>query len=180
MQISRSQLKKNTQTNHSTLFDESPDINILIDSKDYKIIKANKAARKFFKTLRTKKKEKYLPDLFPAQISDRLIKGFKKNSTKKSFKMDSVKLLGSNRKSLKMKIEVVRTKIKNQKFLEVRLIENKKEISNSNINDELRTTRQKLKSLFDNNPLMIFIVNEKGIIHDVNRLWSKRAWLQGE
>ena len=31
------------------LFEESPEIKIIIDSKDYKIIEANKAARKFFK-----------------------------------------------------------------------------------------------------------------------------------
>ena len=58
------------------LFEESPEIKITIDPKDYKIIEANKAARKFFRVLKNNKKDKYLTDIFPANISERQLKKY--------------------------------------------------------------------------------------------------------
>jgi len=84
------------------LFEESPEIKIIIDSKDYRIIEANKATRKLFKDLKNNKKDKYLTDIFPAEISERQLKKFTNKSLKKSFQINSVDLIGNNGTIYKM------------------------------------------------------------------------------
>ena len=160
-------------TNQNLFFEESPDIKIIIDKQDYKIIEANKAARKFFKNLRNKKKNKYLADIFPTNIAKRQLKNFTNNSLTKSVKINSLKLIGNNGTIYKMNAEVVRVKVKNHKLLECKFVKTIKSPSQENTNDELQSTRQKLRSLFDNNPLMIFILDKKGIIKEVNMLGAK-------
>jgi PAS domain S-box-containing protein len=161
------------QTKHSNLFEESPDIKIIIDKQDYKIIEANKAARKFFKNLSIKNKDKYLPDILPADISDRQLKKFSNKSSKKSFQINSLELIGNNRTVYKMNADVVKVNVKTKKFLAVRFTENKINTSIENTSDELRSARLKLKAIFDNNPLMIFILDKNGIIKEVNLLGAK-------
>lgn len=48
---------------YNTIFDNSPQIKLLIDCKNYKVISANKAARKIFKLLKSGTTENYLTDL---------------------------------------------------------------------------------------------------------------------
>jgi PAS domain S-box-containing protein len=69
----------------------------------------------------------------------------------------------------KMNVEVVAVKMETRKLLEVKFSKNDKRINNENSSEETKRINSKLKSIFDNNPLMIFIVNEKGIINEVNR-----------
>jgi PAS domain S-box-containing protein len=159
------------QTRHSNLFEESSDIKIIIDKQDFKIIEVNKAARKFFKVLRNNKKDKYLTDIFPANISEKQLKKF--TNTKKSFQINSLELIGNNGTVFKMNAEVAKVNVKTKKFLAVRLAENKNNTSSENTSDELKSTQLKLKSIFDNNPLMIFILDKNGIIKEVNTLGAK-------
>ncbi|MBE0570713.1 MAG: PAS domain S-box protein [Ignavibacteriaceae bacterium] len=161
------------QIKHSNLLEESSDIKIIIDKQDFKIIEANKAARKFFKVLKNNKKDKYLTDIFPVDISGRQLKKFANKSSKKSFQINSVELTGNNGKVHKMNAEVVKVNVKTKKFLSVSFTENKNRTTIKNTNDELKNTRLKLKSIFDNNPLMIFILDRNGIIKEVNTLGAK-------
>jgi PAS domain S-box-containing protein len=159
------------QTRHSNLFEESSDIKIIIDKQDFKIIEANKAARKFFKALRNNKKDKYLTDIFPAGISAKQLKKF--TNTKKSFQINSLDLIGNNSTVYKINAEVVKVNANSKKFLSVSFTEDKNSTAIENTSDELKNTRQKLKAIFDNNPLMIFILDKNGIIKEVNTLGAK-------
>jgi len=161
------------QTRHSIFFEETSDIKIIIDTQDYKIIEANKAARKFFKNLRANKKDKYLPDLFPTDISKKQLKKFANKSSKKSFQINSLELIGYNGLVYKMNAEVVKLNVKTKKFLAVKFTENKNSTITENTGDELKRTRLKLKSIFDNNPLMIFILDKNGVIKEVNLLGAR-------
>ena len=155
------------------LFEKSPEIKIIIDSRDYKIIDANKAARKVFKNLVSGKKDKYLTDIFPPAISKKQLKIFANNSSKKSFKINSLLLIGNNGTNYKMNAEVVKAKIKTKNFLEVRLDGSQEIISKKNPKAELNGVRSKLKSIFENHPLMIFILDKNGLIKEVNPLGAK-------
>jgi PAS domain S-box-containing protein len=155
----------------NSIFEESPDIMIIVDQQDYIIIEANRAARKIFRNLRANKREKCLTDIFPADISERQLKKF--TNTKKSFQINSLELVGNNGTNYKMKVKVTRIKTKNRKLLECKFEKNVRSNSEKNISDELQVTRQKLISLFDNNPLMIFILDKRGIIKEVNLLGAK-------
>jgi PAS domain S-box-containing protein len=161
------------QTSHSNLFEESSDIKITIDKQDFKIVEVNNAARKFFKDLRNNKKDKYLTDIFPADISERQLKKFANKSSKKSFQINSLELIDNNGKVYKMNADVVRVNTNTKKFLSVTFTENKNSTTTENTGDELKSTRLKLKSIFDNNPLMIFILDKNGIIKEVNTLGAK-------
>ena len=151
-------------------FEESPDIKIIIDGQDFKIIEANSAARKYFKNLINTQKEKYLTDIFPTGVSKNQLKKFINNSAKKTFHIHSLELLSNNGTIHKMNADVVKVKVKNRKLLECKFEKKIKSPFKENSNDELQGIRQKLKSLFDNNPLMIFIIDRKGIIKEVNLL----------
>ena len=155
------------------LFEKSPEIKIIIDRRDYKITAANKAARKVFKNLVSGKKDKYLMDIFPPKLSKKQIKLFTNNSSKKSFKINSLLLIGNNGTNYKMNAEVVKAKVKTKNFLEVRLDGSKEIISKTNPKAELKSVRSKLKSIFENHPLMIFILDKNGLIKEVNPLGAK-------
>jgi len=159
------------QTRHSNLFEDSSEIKIIIDKQDFKIIEVSKAARKFFKALRNNKNDKYLTDIFPAGISERQLKKF--TNTKKSFQINSLELIGNNGTVYKMNAEVVKLNVKTKKLLAVKFTENKNSTSIENTSDELRSAKTKLKAIFDNNPLMIFILDKYGIIKEVNTLGAK-------
>ena len=143
------------------LFEESPEIKITIDSKDYKIIEANKAARKFFKDLKNNKKDKYLTDIFPADIAEKQLKKFTNKSSKKSFQINSVDLIDNNGTVYKMNADVVRVNTNTKKSLSIRFTEDKKHTSAENAIDELISVRLKLKQIFDASPYGVHIYDLK-------------------
>ena len=71
------------RTHKHPFFEESPEIKVIIDKQDYKIVEANKSARKLFKNLRNNKGNKYLSDIFPAGVSHKQLKRITNNSSKK-------------------------------------------------------------------------------------------------
>ncbi|MCU0413559.1 MAG: PAS domain S-box protein [Ignavibacteriaceae bacterium] len=158
------------RTHQHHFFEESPDIKIIIDGQDLKIIDANSAARKYFKNLINTQKERYLTDIFPTGVSKNQVKKIINNSAKKTFHIHSLELLSNNGTIHKMSADVVKVKVKNRKLLECKFEKKIKSPLIENTNDELQRIRHKLKSLFDNNPLMIFIIDRKGIIKEVNLL----------
>jgi len=160
-------------TQQNPFFEESPDIKIIIDKQDYKIVEANKSARKFFKNLRSNKGNKYLSDIFPVGVSHKQLKKITNNSSKKTFHINSLELIGNNGTIHKMTVDIVTTKVKNQQLFECRFVSKMESTFQKNTDNELKIIRQKLKSLFDNNPLMIFIINRRGLIKEVNLLGAK-------
>lgn len=153
---------------HDIFFEDSPDIKLIIDAKDFKIIEANKAARKYFKLPSSVNKKIFLNDLFAINKNSNHLKKLLKPSSKKSFKIDSMKTSKGNGKLPRMTVSVSEVKIKNRSLLQYTFTKNKKLSEVSNSNDELTAVRKKLKSIFDNNPLMIFILDQKGFIKEVN------------
>lgn len=163
MQVNRSKLKDSTQTSHSILFDESSDIKILIDRRDYKIIEANKAARKYFKKLASEKKGKYLADIFPSKIANKQLKIFANNSLQKSFQINSLELISNNGKTSKMNVKVVAIKVKTRKFLECTFNKTNKSLfkKNKEAFDKLEESELKFKSLFELANDAIFLMDHE-------------------
>jgi PAS domain S-box-containing protein len=161
------------QVKHNIFFEESPQIKLILDVRDFKIIDANKAANKFFKRLQLNGKKGYLDNLLPSGESVDLKKQLKKLSTKKSFKINSSGFSRGNGKLFKMDIDCVTVKIKNRNLLQLTFSLNNNSDSRKKSKIIRSDTFGKLKSIFDNNPLMIFILDEKGIIKEVNSLGAK-------
>ena len=161
------------QLNHNIFFEDSPAIKIIVDSKDFKIIEANKSARKFFKLKKSTYRNQLLSDLFPENNFKKLSKKIKTLSPNVPDKFNSVLLHTGNKKPLEICAEFFAVKVKNKKMIECTFIKNKKTSKSDTSGDELDNVRKKLKSIFDNTPLMIFILDKKGNIKEVNSLGAK-------
>ena len=156
------------QLSYNNFFEDSPEIKIIIDGKDFKIIEANKSARKFFKLPISLVQKRFLSDLFPEKNYKNLYKKIVGLSPKKFNKFNSVLLYSDNGELSEFYADCFSVLVKNKKLIECTFIRSKKSLENSGSNGELDGVRKKLKSIFENNPLMIFILDKKGIIKEVN------------
>ena len=100
------------QVKHNIFFEESPQIKLILDLRDFKIIDANKAANKFFKQLHLNGKKCYLDNLIPSGDSDYLKKQLKKLANRKSFKINSSGFSRGNGKLSRMDIDCATVKTK--------------------------------------------------------------------
>jgi len=154
---------------NNIIFEDSPEIKLIVECDNYKIISANKAARKYFRSLNPEKRENYLTDFLTEKKSRKL----QKLSSKKSSAISSILLKNKKGKPVDFRIEVVRIKLKNKNVAECTLKKNTKTRRTPKTADDLKVIQAKLKSIFDNNPLMIFILDKNGIIKEVNSLGAK-------
>ncbi|MBK9097756.1 MAG: PAS domain S-box protein [bacterium] len=154
---------------HKSIFEESPEIKLVVDCKNFKIISANKAARKYFKFLKPEKKEQFLTDLLYEKKSQKLKKLLSKNSSV----LKSIQLDNKKNKPADFKVYAIRIKLKNKCVAECTLTKNSSTKSIPKTQNDPQVTESKLKTIFDNNPLMIFILDKAGIIKEVNSLGAK-------
>lgn len=154
---------------YNTIFDNSPQIKLLIDCKNYKIISANKAARKIFKLLKSGTTENYLTDLLLLNKSADL----KKITSKKCQIINSVLTRNKQGKKVDFRIECIKVKLNGKFVAECTFTKNSKTKSSHPKSAESEVTQTKLKSIFDNSPLMIFILDKDGFIKEVNSRGAK-------
>lgn len=154
---------------HNIIFEELPEIKIVADCSNFKIIAANKAARQYFKLSNPEKKLFYLTEL----LFEKKTKTLRTLSSKKSSIIKSVLLKNKNGKPVDFRVESARIKLKNKYIVECTLIKNAQSSSTSKTKNDFQITQSKLKSIFNNNPLMIFILDKYGIIKEVNSLGAK-------
>lgn len=158
---------------HDILFEESPEIKLIIEEKNFQIIEANRAARKFFKLSLYSKKKIFLNDLFKNNDPSSKFKKLLKFHSTKSIKVDSLKTFNGNAKLSQMTMSMTKVKMKNKTLIQCTFTKNDNVSRSLKSNNELTLLRKKLKSIFDNNPLMMFIIDKNGIIKEVNTPGAK-------
>jgi PAS domain S-box-containing protein len=170
------------------LIKEQGKIQLIVNPKNWEVIEFSESASRFFISSGRKGKRIFLPDLI----------SFKNNiySFEKLFNLEKNKLLKvnflslrNNRKKIQnLSLKVIPITSAGKRLFECTFNEIKnKSLKNSlkkknnsgNIKsslsklEDIKRSNKKLKTIFQNNPLMIFIVNKEGIIKEVNSLGAK-------
>ena len=105
---------------HNTFFEESPDIKIIVNQKDFTIIDSNIAARNFFASLNSGIK-KYLPELFPSSKSTNQLKKFTTADGKQKVKVNSIEVIGKKNKIVNINADIIPLKVLNRKSIVLNL-----------------------------------------------------------
>ena len=111
---------------HNTFFEESPDIKIIIDQKDFTIIDSNKAARNFFAAINSGTNKKHLTELFPSSKSTNQLKKFARADGKQLTKVNSIEVISKKNKIVSMNAVIVSLEVMNRKLFECGFTERKK------------------------------------------------------
>ena len=156
-------------------------IKFIVKPKNLEVIGFSKSARKLFTTSQVALKRIYLTDLFLSKKFTKEIEKLQKSSNSKLINIDSIKLKSNSQVVKKFSLKAKIYNSGKEKLIECTLTEyklklkSKKNTSDRNPSDieEVQKVNKKLKTIFENNPLMIFILDEKGIIKEVNDSGAK-------
>lgn len=166
-------------------------IKLIVNPKNFEIIEFSKAAREFFISSKKKPKKIFLTNLISFENNNKGFEQLSKLANKKSKEINSVTIKNSRKKTQNLSLRVVaiksgRNKLIKCTFNEIKTnfketIRSKNHHSDSNQLseiEEIKQTNKKLRIIFQNNPLMIFIVDKKGIIKEVNSLGANELGYQ--
>jgi len=170
----------------SKLIKETKKIELIVNPKNWKVIEFSKAAHAIFYPSKKIKKNVTLSGLIQIDQIERKLRELTKGGKKKSLKIKSIKSkINLNRKII-FSLNATLFKQKEEDLIKCTLSElntpslktrkSKDKILNNtdSVNlSELLKANKKLQIIFQNNPLMIFIVDGKGIIKEVNQLGAK-------
>jgi len=173
---------------NNKLFKDSKKIKLIVNPKNLEVSEISKAASELFTSSRRKAKRIFLTDLISFNKTNKELEKLSKLDNKKSLKIKSIDVR-QNRKGIKsVSLKAVSIKSGREKLIECTFTEIKtrskkthhKKKNNSDGNklilselDEIKRSNKKLSTIFQNNPLMIFIVDKEGIIKEVNSLGAK-------
>jgi len=153
-------------------------IKLLLKLKSLEVVAISNVARKLFNKSKLTSKQIYLSDF---TISKKIISELKKlcsTSKDKEIEFKSIKVHNSVvEKEYLFKVNLI--DFQKEKFIECTLTEKKLKGNKITLNknhqdiEEIVKTNKKFKTIFNNNPLMIFILNENGIINEVNASGAK-------
>ena len=155
-------------------------IKIIAKLRNLEVIDFSKAARKLFIKSQIALKRIYLTDIF---ISKKIIKEFEKLRKPAKYtqiKIEEIKFNVSRvEKKFSLKAEVFYSG--KEYLIECTLTENKSKLKSNKITsiknrtdiEKIQKANKKLRTIFENNPFMIFILDENGIIKEVNHSGAK-------
>lgn len=165
------------------LFRDSKKIKLIVNPKNLEVSEISKVASELFISSRRKAKRIFLTDLISFNNSNKELEKLSKLDNNDSLKIKSIDVR-QNRKGIKsLSLKAVPIKSGRKKLIECTFTEIKtksKKKNNSDGNklilselDEIKRSNKKLSTIFQNNPLMIFIVDKEGIIKEVNSVGAK-------
>ena len=159
---------------------DSKKIKLIIKLKNFEVIGFSKSARKLFATSQVSSKSIYLTNLIHSKKIIKEFEKLRKYSKLNQINIESIKINNPKvEKIFSIKAEVFNSG--KEKLIECTLTESKSKLKskkNTSVKDpaeieEIQKANKKLKAIFENNPLMIFILDEKGIIKEVNNCGAK-------
>ena len=165
---------------------DSKKIKLIVNPKNLEIIEFSESARRLFLAAGKSKKKIFLSDLIPLEKSSNGLRNLLKLKDQKSVKINSLSFKKNSNNTGKLSLKAESIKIGQKKLIECtfnkikteskktnRSKNNRLELNRLSEVEELKRTNKKLRTIFQNNPLMIFIVDKKGIITEVNSLGAK-------
>jgi PAS domain S-box-containing protein len=169
------------------LIKEPGKIQLIVNPKNWEVIEFSDSASRFFISSEKKGKRIFLPDLISFQNNIYSFEKLFNLEKNKLLKVNSL-ALGNNRKKIQnLSLKVIpitsagkrlfectfnEIKSKSKKSTVKKTYADKTVLSTSEL-EELERNSKRLKTIFQNNPLMIFIVDREGIIKEVNSLGAK-------
>jgi PAS domain S-box-containing protein len=164
----------------------SKKIKLLVNPSDLKVINFSKEASEFFELSRKKTKNILLTDLIGKSKSEKKFREIIKAAKEKNFVIDPIKILKPSKNKSEFSLLVKSIKYEEKKLLSCTFTQlNEKSLNGKNQAEDASGNQQpanfrdlikdnkKLRTIFQNNPLMIFIVDGKGKIKELNSPGAK-------
>jgi PAS domain S-box-containing protein len=159
----------------------SKKIKLIVVPGSLEVIDFTKSAKNLFTPSKSTSKKILLTDLVASKITNKDLSKLFKTSTLKEIKVEPVgiKSNSKNKKEYSLKTRILSPRRK--KLIEctfTQLKQNTKRRKNVSVKKEPSTknsniVNKKFKAIFDNNPLMIFVLDKQGIIKEVNKSGAK-------
>lgn len=149
-------------------------IKLTVKLKNLEVLDFSKPASELFRQPASSAKKIYLTDLIITKNVHKEFEKLRKLSKSQQIKFDEIRIKKNNTisktYSLKAKFfEQGKDKLLDCTFNEMKTKTKKKDLQLL----EIQRTNKKLKTIFNNNPLMIFIIDKDGIIRELNNCGAK-------
>lgn len=152
-------------------------IKIIVNPKNLEVMEFSKSAKNLFNMIKLSSKKIYLPDLISSKNRNKELINLHTNSTTTDIKINSVKIKSNSKNQKKYLLKSKIFTSGKEKLLECTLTEMKPKLRRGKIAsvkkkpavNEIQNVNKRFQSIFENNPLMIFILDENGIIKEVNK-----------
>lgn len=170
------------------LIKDSKKIKLIVDPKNLEVIEFSKAASKLFILSSRKVKRIFLTDLISFNKISKELNKLSKPDSKKLLNISPVIFKQNPKKASGLSLKAIYIKSGKKKLIECTFSKIKSKSPNTVIKkkntsdniklflseiEEIKRSNKKLKTIFQNNPLMIFILDKQGIIKEVNSLGAK-------
>lgn len=162
----------------STVAGKSRKIKLLLSKKDLQVVDFSDQANELFGLNQKRKKKLFISDLVSSRNTITQLKKLTNSSDKKSINLCSIKLSLSNNRNSLFDLKAVPIDDGRKKLIECTLTKAKSTGSKSTQIPKAGSKQKKEKTghpktLFEVNPLMTFIVDDKGIINKVNKIGAE-------
>ena len=148
---------------YQQIFEDAIEPRIIVDIKSLKILDLNKSAKKFFGTKNIISNKSVLQNIFTDEQKKNSLSKFNNVKRKKSASLENIKVLNSTGSENVVTIETFKYGMNGSEFVECKI----------KFDNQAKEDRTKFESLYENNPLMNFIVDRSGNILQVNRNGAK-------
>ena len=148
---------------YQQIFEDAIEPRIIVDIKSLKILDLNKSAKRFFGAEKIISNKSVLQNIFTDEQKKSNVTRFNNVKGEKSAALENIKVLNSIGSEDIVTIETLKHKMNGSEFIECKI-----KFDNPDKKDQT-----KFKSLYENNPLMNFIVDRSRKILQVNRNAAK-------
>jgi len=149
---------------YQQIFEDTIEPRFIVDIKSLKILDLNKSAKKFFGTKKIVPQKSVLQNIFIDEQKKNSVSKFNKAKRKKSAALENIKVLNSKGIEDVITIETFKHRMNGNEFIECKI----------KFDKPSEDDQTKFKSLYENNPLMNFIVDRRGKILQVNRTGARK------
>lgn len=149
-------------------------IKVKVKLNNLEVLSFSKSAKKLFLQHASSTKKIYLSDLIITKNIRKEFDKIGKLEKSRQIKIEGIRLKKNNTKSKTYSLNAKFFEQGNDKLLDCTFNEMKTKTKKKDLQIlEVQRTNKKLKTIFKNNPLMIFIVDKDGIIRELNKCGAK-------
>ncbi|NWG28187.1 MAG: PAS domain S-box protein [Ignavibacteriaceae bacterium] len=149
-------------------------IKLTVKLKNLEVLDFSKSAKKLFLQPASSTKKIYLTDLIITKNISKELGKLQKLSKSQQIKIDEIRIKKNNTISKTYSLKAKFFEQGKDKLLDCTFNEMKSKTKKNDLQLlEIQRTNKKLKTIFNNNPLMIFIIDKDGIIRELNKCGAK-------
>jgi PAS domain S-box-containing protein len=149
-------------------------IKLTVKLKNLEVLDFSKSAKKLFLQPASSTKKIYLTDLIITKNISKELGKLQKLSKSQQIKIDEIRIKKNNTISKTYSLKAKFFEQGKDKLLDCIFNEMKTRTKKNDLQFlEIQRTNKKLKTIFNNNPLMIFIIDKDGIVRELNKCGAK-------